>query len=257
MTSAVVPIRGMRRLRMTGTRTVGAGTTVEPPVGGRGVKPAAGEAAFVATAAAAAGAAPTAAAPAAVAPAAAAIVAPAAAPAAALRRDARGGGGGSTFCVSSETGGGGACSSIAPGAGSSPATLDPAAAIAVAPAAAPGPSPPAPSPSALGAANAASYSATDENTGSPADAARARVAGSDATIERRRLLTIASRDSSRKFIREVAIRDPYGIDERDLRRLGASDPRGGGGDLVVDVEIDGARCHPGAKVPVPDRGGRA
>ena len=61
MTSAVVPIRGMRRLRMTGTRTVGAGTTVEPPVGGRGVKPAAGEAAFVATAAAAsARAAPTA-----------------------------------------------------------------------------------------------------------------------------------------------------------------------------------------------------
>ena len=130
----------------------------------------------------------------------------------------------STFCVSSETGGGGACSSIAPGAGSSTAgdRLDPAAAIAVAPAAAPGPSPPGPSPSALGAANAASYSATDENTGSPADAARARVAGSDATIERRRLLTIASRDSSRKFIREVLIRDPYGITSATFV---ASEPR--------------------------------
>ncbi|HEX5015455.1 MAG TPA: hypothetical protein VFV72_15015 [Candidatus Limnocylindrales bacterium] len=75
-----------------------------------------------------------------------------------------------------------------------------------------------PSPGAI----AVSYSATDENTGRPADAARARVAGSDATIDRRRLLTTASRESSRKFIREVAIREPYGMTSATFV---ASEPR--------------------------------
>ena len=53
-----------------------------------------------------------------------------------------------------------------------------------------------------------SHSATLEKTGRPAEAARARVAGSVATIDSRRLLTIASRDRRRKFIRDVAIREP-------------------------------------------------
>ena len=55
---------------------------------------------------------------------------------------------------------------------------------------------------------AASHSATLANTGRPADAASARVAGSVATIDSRRLLTTASRDRRRKFIRDVAIREP-------------------------------------------------
>ena len=236
MTSAVVPIRGMRRLRMTGTRTVGAGTTVEPPVGGRGVKPAAGEAAFVATAAAPAGAAPTARGAGGRGagcrerrsrPPRRRRRAAASRPrrlGRALRRDARGGGGGSTFWVSSETIGGGAVvrrSRPAPRLLTRQRSIPRRRSQSRRP-----PRParraPAPSPSALGAANAASYSATDENTGSPADAARARVAGSDATIERRRLLTIASRDNSRKFIREVLIRDPYGITSATFV---ASEPR--------------------------------
>jgi hypothetical protein len=57
---------------------------------------------------------------------------------------------------------------------------------------------------------AASYSPTVAKTGSPADAARARDAGSPATTDRRRLLTRASRERRRKLIREVAIRDPFG-----------------------------------------------
>jgi hypothetical protein len=55
---------------------------------------------------------------------------------------------------------------------------------------------------------ASSHSATLAKTGRPAEAARARVAGSVATIDRRRLLTSASRDRRRKFIRDVAIREP-------------------------------------------------
>ena len=53
-----------------------------------------------------------------------------------------------------------------------------------------------------------SYSPTEPNTGSPADAARDREPASPDTIESRLLLTSASRDRSRKFIREVAIREP-------------------------------------------------
>jgi hypothetical protein len=74
---------------------------------------------------------------------------------------------------------------------------------------------------------ASSYSPTDAKTGNPADAASARVAASAATIDSRRLLTIASRDSSRKFIRDVAIRDPYGttsatfVDVADRIRVAA------------------------------------
>ena len=54
----------------------------------------------------------------------------------------------------------------------------------------------------------ASHSATLAKTGRPAEAASARVAGSVETIDRRRLLTTASRDRRRKFIRDVAIREP-------------------------------------------------
>jgi hypothetical protein len=61
-----------------------------------------------------------------------------------------------------------------------------------------------------GPASADSYSPTVAKTGNPAEAARARVAGSPAMIDSLRLLTIASRDSSRKFIRDVEIREPYG-----------------------------------------------
>ena len=55
-----------------------------------------------------------------------------------------------------------------------------------------------------------SYSATVEKTGNPADAASARVAGSAATTERILPFVIASRASSRKLIRDVATREPYG-----------------------------------------------
>ncbi len=65
---------------------------------------------------------------------------------------------------------------------------------------------PAPSP----AASDDSYSGTVPKTGSPADAASDRAAASPDTIDSRRLFMTASRDRSRKFIREVAIRDPYG-----------------------------------------------
>jgi hypothetical protein len=57
-------------------------------------------------------------------------------------------------------------------------------------------------------ANDASYSATDANTGKPADAARARVAESPATIASCFSLTMASRESRRKLIRDVATREP-------------------------------------------------
>ena len=58
--------------------------------------------------------------------------------------------------------------------------------------------------------SAASYSPSDENTGSPADAASARAEVSGATMSRRRPLAWASRASSRKLIRDVATRDPNG-----------------------------------------------
>ena len=61
-----------------------------------------------------------------------------------------------------------------------------------------------------GASSAASYSPTDANTGMPAEAARARAEASGATMSSRLPLTIASRASSRKLIREVATRDPNG-----------------------------------------------
>ena len=55
-----------------------------------------------------------------------------------------------------------------------------------------------------------SYSATELKTGRPAEAASARVAGSAATIDTRLSWVRASRDSSRKLIRDVATREPYG-----------------------------------------------
>ena len=75
---------------------------------------------------------------------------------------------------------------------------------------------PASSAAAGGPARADSYSGTVANTGSPADAASARVAGSPATIDSLRLLMTASRDSSRKFIRDVEIREPYGTTRATL-----------------------------------------
>jgi len=63
----------------------------------------------------------------------------------------------------------------------------------------------------FGPARAASYSAIVAKTGSPAEAASAREAGSPAITDSRRLLTSASRERSRKLIREVAIREPYGM----------------------------------------------
>src|SRR3954447_10385804 len=57
---------------------------------------------------------------------------------------------------------------------------------------------------------AASYSATDAKTGSPADDASARVAGSADTIDSCFSCSVASRDRKRELIREVATREPYG-----------------------------------------------
>ncbi len=241
MTSAVVPIRGMRRLRMTGTRTVGAGTTVEPAVGGRGVKAVAGEAASVAMAAAPAGEAPTA-----VAPAVAATAAPAAAPAAALRRDARGGGGGSsTFCVSSETGGGGACSSIAPGPGSSTASHRSCggdrsrAGRCVRPVAS--------RPVAVGARRGERRVVLGHRREHRQPGRRREGPGRRVGRHDREAPVVDDRLARQQPEVHPGGADPGSVrdHERDLRRLGASDPRGGGGDLVVDVEIDGARCHSG------------
>ncbi len=61
-----------------------------------------------------------------------------------------------------------------------------------------------------GASSDDSYSATLAKTGSPADAARARVAGSTAITDSRFSWVIASRASRRKLIRDVATRDPCG-----------------------------------------------
>ena len=58
--------------------------------------------------------------------------------------------------------------------------------------------------------NELSYSATLAKTGSPAEAASARVAESPATTASCFSLIRASRDSSRKLIRDVATREPYG-----------------------------------------------
>ena len=57
-------------------------------------------------------------------------------------------------------------------------------------------------------ATEASYSATELKTGSPAEAASARVAGSPDTIDSRFSWVSASRDRRRKLIRDVATREP-------------------------------------------------
>ena len=69
---------------------------------------------------------------------------------------------------------------------------------------------PAPPPARSPSSSDPSYSATLANTGSPADAASARVAPSGATIERRFSWISASRARSRKLIRDVATFEPYG-----------------------------------------------
>ena len=68
----------------------------------------------------------------------------------------------------------------------------------------------------------ASNSATVAKTGRPAEAASARAAASVEMIDRARLRSSASRASSRKLIREVAMREPGGT-TRPTR--GSSDPR--------------------------------
>ena len=88
-----------------------------------------------------------------------------------------------------------------------------------------------------------SYSATDAKTASPAEAARARVAGSPVTIDSRLSWVSASRDRSRKLIRDVATREPYGKHDRDPRRIGGADARRRGRDLVVDLEVDDPAGH--------------
>ena len=70
---------------------------------------------------------------------------------------------------------------------------------------------PAASSTSAGASRAASYSPTEPKTGSPADAASARAEASGATMSSRRPLTMASRASSLKLIRDVATRDPNGM----------------------------------------------
>ena len=77
-------------------------------------------------------------------------------------------------------------------------------------------------PASPGPASDASYSATDANAGNPADVASARVAESADTIESRLSCSVASRDKSRKLIRDVATRDPYG---RTTASRSWSDPR--------------------------------
>ena len=63
---------------------------------------------------------------------------------------------------------------------------------------------------ARGGGSEASYSWTVAKTGRPADAARARVAESPAMTDRRFSWVSASRARSRKLIRDVATREPYG-----------------------------------------------
>ena len=63
---------------------------------------------------------------------------------------------------------------------------------------------------ASASSTAVSYSATVPNAAIPAEAASARVPRSGVTIARSRPYACASRASSRKLIREVAIRDPIG-----------------------------------------------
>ena len=232
---------GMRRLRMTGTRTVGAGTTVEPRR--RSGREAVAARRRPSRRAAAAGAAPTAAAPGAAAPAqrrssprprrhgggagcrgagaAATSPRPRSGRCLAARRTRRWRG--PTFCVSSETGGRRRLlvDRARPRA-RSPAALDPAAAIAVAPAAAPGPSRLGPSPSALGAANAASYSADRREHRQPGrrrEGPRRRVGRHD-----REAPVVDDRLARQQP--EVhpggAIRDPYGITSATFV---ASEPR--------------------------------
>ena len=102
--------------------------------------------------------------------------------------------------------------------------------------------PPASSSSSRPASDA-SYSATEAKTGSPADAASARVAGSPDTIDSRLSWVSASRDSSRKLIRDVATREPYGRTTASRAASGGPDPGGGRGDLVVDLEVDDPAGH--------------
>jgi hypothetical protein len=88
-----------------------------------------------------------------------------------------------------------------------------------------------------------SYSATVEKTGRPAEAARARVAASPATTDSRFPFSVASRESSRKLMRDVATRDPKGQHDGDPHRVGLTDAIGRGGDLVVAVEIEDPGVH--------------
>ena len=63
------------------------------------------------------------------------------------------------------------------------------------------------------------------------------------TIASRLSWASASRDSSRKLIREVATREPYGSTTATREESADADPGGGRGDLVVDIEVDDAIGH--------------
>jgi hypothetical protein len=112
-----------------------------------------------------------------------------------------------TTAVAARSSGGGEGASTASAGGTvAPVTAAPVA-VAAAVAAAAGATPSAPSGVS---ADALSYSPTEPKAGRPADAASARVAASPATIARRRPRVCASRARSRKLIRDVASREPYG-----------------------------------------------
>ena len=241
MTSAVVPILGMRRLRKTGTRTVGAGTTVEPAVGGRGVKAVAGEAASVAIAGGTSG---------------------------------RGANGRGACCSRDRCPGRGSGGGLAArrtrrwrrqldllrlvGNGwrrrllvdrARPGLLDgidrscggdgSRAGRCVRPVAS--------RPIAVGARRGERRVVLGHRREHRQPGRRREGPGRRVGRHDREAPVVDDRLARQQPEVHPGGADPGSVrdHERDLRRLGASDPRGGGGDLVVDVEIDGARCHSG------------
>ena len=106
-----------------------------------------------------------------------------------------------------------------------------------------GASPAPPVAAARGASSEPSYSVTVANTGRPADAARARVAGS-AAIDRQPLL-VGHRIAGQQSEVDPRRGDPRSVrqDDRDPTACRGPDARGRRGDLVVDVEVDDAVGH--------------
>ena len=81
------------------------------------------------------------------------------------------------------------------------------------------------------------------NTGSPADAARARVAASAG--DDRQALLVGQRIAGQQPEVDARGGDARAVrqDDRDAPRLGTADARRGRGDLVVDVEVEDRRGH--------------